>query len=130
MPLCTTDAVAGADGRYAGELAVDDVAARDGADLRHGRLRALRPVHLAADGASRPAMALLISSTVVNARSVVETDVHAFVFGHFLDFRRRTHVEPDDDGVGSRSQQDVGFRDLPVPPWMMLMRTFPCSASC
>ena len=28
-----------------------------------------------------------------------------------MTFRRGTHVEPDDDGVGSRSQQDVGFRD-------------------
>ena len=39
---------------------------------------------------------LLYTSELVN--DVVETDVHAFVFGHFLDFRRGTHVEPDDDG--------------------------------
>lgn len=54
------------DAGVTGELAVDDMAARDGADLRHGEDFAhfgLAEVHLAADGSEQTGLALLISST-------------------------------------------------------------------
>src|ERR1035438_8169528 len=41
----------------------------------------------------------------------VETDVDAFVVGELLGLLLGLHVEPDDDGVGRRGEEDVVHRD-------------------
>ena len=51
--------------------------------------------------------ALDLIDNVVNDR--VQTDVHFFAIGQFGGFSLRPNVETDDDRVGRRRQQHVGF---------------------
>src|ERR1039457_3708706 len=93
--------------------AVRDHAASDRPDLRN--LERLAPLGVPAgdflfDGVeeARHGFLDLVRERVDDG---VETDVDAFMVGELLGLLLGLHVEPDDDGVGRRREEDVVHRD-------------------
>ena len=103
-----------ADGRGPLELALADHTPGDGADL--GNLENLQDLDRGDDLFLHDGLKHTLDSVLDVVDGVVDDGVKAdfdlLLLGDAPCSGRRTHLEPDDDGVGCGGEQDVGFGNL------------------